>query len=336
MGWLRRAFVDHPTLSVALCVHAVWIVVVVGGGLGAVAWSGWPMAVTMAFGSFIAGATSEGGGAVAFPVMTLVLGIPPAVARDFALMIQSVGMTAAAWTIVATRTPVRSDAIPAAALGGAVGMVAGLGWIAPFVAAPVAKLFFTSLWLSFGVALWLHQRQPVSEHEVGAAFGPGAHAGLFGVGVIGGIVGSITGSGLDLLTFSVLVLRFGVSERLGTPTSVVLMASNAVVGAVAKGWWLDGIEPAVWSWWLAAVPVVVVGAPLGARFVRVQPRRRIVGFLLVSIVVQFVASVVIVPANTPRLIGLCAVTFLTGAAAFLALAGAGRRALATSVVEHGA
>ena len=38
-----------------------------------------------------AGMTSEGGGAVAFPVMTLALGIKPAVARDFSLMIQSCG-----------------------------------------------------------------------------------------------------------------------------------------------------------------------------------------------------------------------------------------------------
>ena len=35
--------------------------------------------------------TSEGGGAVAFPVMTLALNIPPPVARDFSLMIQSCG-----------------------------------------------------------------------------------------------------------------------------------------------------------------------------------------------------------------------------------------------------
>ena len=38
-----------------------------------------------------AGMTSEGGGAVAFPVMTLALGIKPSVARDFSLMIQSCG-----------------------------------------------------------------------------------------------------------------------------------------------------------------------------------------------------------------------------------------------------
>ena len=35
--------------------------------------------------------TSEGGGAVAFPVMTLALNISPGVARDFSLMIQSCG-----------------------------------------------------------------------------------------------------------------------------------------------------------------------------------------------------------------------------------------------------
>ena len=37
------------------------------------------------------GMTSEGGGAVAFPVMTLLLKIDPKVARDFSLMVQSVG-----------------------------------------------------------------------------------------------------------------------------------------------------------------------------------------------------------------------------------------------------
>ena len=31
----------------------------------------WPITLMMAFGSFIAGATTEGGGAVAFPVLTL-------------------------------------------------------------------------------------------------------------------------------------------------------------------------------------------------------------------------------------------------------------------------
>ena len=54
------------------------------------------MSITMIFGSMVAGATSEGGGAVAFPVMTLALGVTPSVARDFSFMIQSVGMVASA------------------------------------------------------------------------------------------------------------------------------------------------------------------------------------------------------------------------------------------------
>jgi len=49
------------------------------------------MTITMIFGSMVAGATSEGGGAVAFPVMTLVLKIKPTIARDFSLMTQSCG-----------------------------------------------------------------------------------------------------------------------------------------------------------------------------------------------------------------------------------------------------
>ena len=39
------------------------------------------------YGSVI-GMTSEGGGAVAFPVMTLLLGVHPSVARDFSVMVQ--------------------------------------------------------------------------------------------------------------------------------------------------------------------------------------------------------------------------------------------------------
>ena len=50
------------------------------------------MSITMMFGSAIGGATSEGGGAVAYPVMTLALGIESGVARDFSIMCQCCGM----------------------------------------------------------------------------------------------------------------------------------------------------------------------------------------------------------------------------------------------------
>ena len=41
------------------------------------------MTIVMVFGSMVAGATSEGGASIAFPVMTLALNINPVIARDF-------------------------------------------------------------------------------------------------------------------------------------------------------------------------------------------------------------------------------------------------------------
>jgi len=58
-----------------------------GGGTGTPRWY---LTLTMVFGSMAAGATSVGGGAVSFPVMTLAFGLSPLLARDFSLMIQSV------------------------------------------------------------------------------------------------------------------------------------------------------------------------------------------------------------------------------------------------------
>ena len=49
------------------------------------------MPLVMVAGGLLGGATSEGGGAVAFPVMTLALGLHPDVARDFLFVTQSAG-----------------------------------------------------------------------------------------------------------------------------------------------------------------------------------------------------------------------------------------------------
>ena len=55
----------------------------------------WEIAATMIFGSMIAGGTSMGGGAVAFPVLTKLLHVSAHDSKVFSLAIQSVGMTAA-------------------------------------------------------------------------------------------------------------------------------------------------------------------------------------------------------------------------------------------------
>ena len=87
--------------------------------------SGYLLSITMIFGATVAGMTSEGGGAVAFPVMTLALGIAPSVARDFSLMIQSCGMTAAAFTIFWMRIKLEKHSLIFCSTGAFAGMILG-------------------------------------------------------------------------------------------------------------------------------------------------------------------------------------------------------------------
>ena len=317
----------RATLLTALSVWALWLPGMIVGDRWSLFGEGWFMSLTMVFGSFIAGATSEGGGAVAFPVMTLVFEIAPPVARDFSLMIQSVGMTAAAITIFTARIPVERRALAWAGLGGALGIVLGLELVAPHMQAKFAKMTFLSAWLAFAFALyWINRyREREVRHEI--EHFRARHAVLLaGVGVLGGVVSSITGSGLDILTFSMLVLRFRITESIATPTSVVLMASNACVGFLWKGTAGAGMAPEAWTYWWVCVPIVVVGAPMGARFIRNRSRLFVAGILYVSIAIQFVAGMVIID-QTPLLVAYSAGVFLLGLLLFHRMAAGGVRRL---------
>ena len=175
--------------------------------------------------------TSEGGGAVAFPVMTLAFAIKPAIARDFSLMIQSCGMTAAAFAVFWMRLQLEWHSLIFCSLGGAVGTVIGLEFIDPILTPPQKKMGFVCIWFSFAFALFLlnryHKRRTFKEI-------PGVNFWkvlvLLVTGFVGGIFTAVTGSGLDICSFSVLTLLFRVTEKTATPTSIVLMAGNTVVG----------------------------------------------------------------------------------------------------------
>lgn len=312
-------------LTAAIIVWLPWLAGMIAGDRFALFIDNYFMSITMVFGSFIGGATSEGGGAVAFPVMTLVFGIAPSVARDFSLMIQSIGMGAAGVTILWTRVPVIGSCLPWTSLGGVVGVVLGLEFIAPAIPPPFAKMLFTSTWLAFAFALWMINRaRERFTRDTVESFGAGGKAALVVVGVIGGCVTAITGSGLDILTFSLLVLVFRVSESVATPTSVILMGANALIGAVYKGTLGDGLAAEAWSYWWVCVPVVVVGGPFGAQFIRTRSRLFIARLLMASIVAQFVAALLIVP-QSPLLLGFSALVFLAGLGLFSAMSWLGRR-----------
>ena len=188
--------------------------------------AGYWASITMVFGSLVAGATSVGGGAVAFPVMTLVLGITPPVARDFSMMIQTVGMVAATFTILYQQvrgpplslpgTPRRFDrsgwvgsaqivvdwqAIVWCTLGGVLGCPLSLALISPHLPPPVVKMVFVSTWFAFAMALYLLNRDPdrTTFKIIHARnFSRRGSAILVLVGVLGGILTGLSGSGMDI------------------------------------------------------------------------------------------------------------------------------------------
>jgi uncharacterized membrane protein YfcA len=324
----------HSVVIVALVVWAFWLTGMVTGSRWALFEDNWFMSVTMVVGSFIAGATSEGGGAVAFPVMTLLFEIPPPVARDFSLMIQAVGMTAAATTIFWMAVPVERNALVWSTLGGALGIALGLTYVAPHMQPAFAKMTFLAVWLAFTFALyWInryHDREVLEEIE---GWGARHAVLLFGTGVVGGVISGLTGSGLDILTFSLLVLRFRISEKIATPTSVILMGLNAVVGFAWKGQLAPLLETAqaglaeeAWRYWWVCVPIVVVGAPAGAQFIKSRSRLFVASILYVSIVVQFVAGVLIIP-QTAGLVAYTSAVFLAALGMFWYMARGGVRRL---------
>ena len=253
------------------------------------------MSVTMIFGSFIAGASSEGGGAVAFPVMTLIFNIPAHVARNFGLAIQSVGMVAASCLIVMRRVKVAGSYLWLVSLGGIAGMLVGTYLLAPIVPPAFAKMLFVTFWLSFGIVLFYTNeiyKRKTSEHI--PLLRPSEKFSMVLVGVFGGAVSALLGSGIDIFSFSYVTMRYHLSEKIATPTSVIIMAINSVVGFIVHALMIHDFDNESFHYWLVCIPVVIVGAPFGAYFITRRTRHFISRFLYVVILAQFIGALFII------------------------------------------
>ena len=301
-----------PIMQNAFFVWLIWAIAMSTQGKWELFVDNFFMTITMMFGAFIAGATSEGGGAVAFPVMTIFAGISPHIARDFSLMIQSVGMTAAALTIIRQSIPVEWGAIFYGILGAIPGIILGLEFIAPIFPPPVTKIFFVSLWLVFGSVLLWRLSKPLDEKikdKISSFSNLNITSFLF-VGFIGGIITSFFGSGLDIVTFMLLVLFYNLDEKVATPTSVVLMAIISMIGFCWRSLPFNSPIPIeAWNYWWVSVPVVVVFAPLGAKFIKNRSRVFIVKLLFVSVLIQFVGAQLLIPQSKTLFAVTCATVF---------------------------
>ena len=262
----------------------------------------WQISVTMVFGSFIAGATSEGGGAIAFPVFTKILHVLPHDAKIFSLAIQSVGMTAASLTILVLRIRLDKRVIFWASLGGIPGIVLGSSLIAPILPPVLVRLSFTAMVSSFAITLAILNWKSRHYNDVLTKFVLKEKAIMLFAGFIGGIMSGLVGNGIDIICFSVMVLLFRIREKIATPTSVVLMAVNAIVGFILHALIIEDFTPIIQNYWLAAVPVVIIGAPLGAFFCSRLSNRTIAMVLIGLILIELLTSLWIIEFNQQLII----------------------------------
>ena len=288
------------SMLVALTVWTVWLILAGPSHALSNLIANWKAAVTMTFGSMVAGGTSMGGGAVAFPVFTKVLQVPPNEAKVFSLAIQSVGMSAASLTIVAMKTKVEWRFIRWASLGGIPGIILGSVFLAPVLPSNLIKFSFTMMLSSFCIVLLALNRKKRKRNLTIPFWGKREQIFCLAAGLWGGVVSGLVGSGMDIVGFSMMVLLFGLCEKVSTPTSVILMAVNAVVGFILHYFIGDFAGP-ITNYWLAAVPVVVVGAPAGAILCNLMKRKTITRILIGLILIELVTSFLLIPLN-PKLL----------------------------------
>ncbi len=297
---------------IVLFVYAV-LAVTVGADIFNIISENWEVTLTMVFGSIIAGLTSEGGGAVAFPVFTKILHVPPHEAKVFSLAIQSVGMTAASLCIFFMRLPVQKKVILWASLGGAIGIMLSSAFIAPLMAPKLVKIAFTIMAASLAITLiFINVGHLKFRHEKIQDF-TRLHATIFFItGFIGGTMSGLIGNGIDIITFTVMVLLFRISEKISTPTSVVLMAVNAVIGFAFHVFVLNDFSETVQNYWLAAIPVVVIGAPLGALLCSYLKKEKIAAVLVALITVELVSTIIIIPMSPMVMLAALSALILCG------------------------
>lgn len=270
----------------------------------------WVVALTMVFGSLVGGGTSEGGGAVAFPVFTKLLGIPPSEARVFSLAIQSIGMTCASLTILYMKTKIDWRVIRWCAPAGIAGIVFSTFAVMPYVAPPLVKICFTVMVSSLAIALFCMNAQGnIQRYQSLPVLRLPEKALLIAAGFVGGILSGLVGCGENIAAFAVTVLLFRLCEKVATPTTVILMTLVTLVGFALHVFIVGDFTPVVQGYWLAAVPIVCIGAPLGAVICSRMSRRAIVNFLIGLISLEFLTTAWIIPMS-PAVLATAGTTLL--------------------------
>lgn len=224
--------------------------------------SHWHYPASMVLGAFVAGLTPEGGGAVAFPVLSVFFKVDRVLARDFSLMIQSIGMVSASIYILTNRANLVSTYkpllhfIPIAFAGFVAGML-----LLQTIPVYIIQALFLSLITTFAIAyLYSAHRGDLS---VLSAPRITDRMMLGAILILGGMCASLFGTGADIILYTLLVTRFSMNEKTATHMSIMLMAAISVLGFGYRHFVDAGLAEDQYKTWLCAFPVVLFMAPFG-------------------------------------------------------------------------
>jgi uncharacterized protein len=289
--------------------YCAWGTIVILGNHAETLKDHWPIALAMALGSYVAGSTPMGGGTIGFPVLVLLFDHPGSLGRNFGLAVQSIGMVSASIFILSSRRPLAWGLLRPALIGALIGTPLGAAFIAPWVPDLWVKLTFAVIWASFGIMHLLKIRELVAADGLISRWRPGDYLLGLAIGLTGGVVSSITGVGIDMVLYAVLVLLYRSDLKVAIPTSVLLMAFTSLVGIGSNGLLsamnpaLYAIDPQVFHHWLAAAPVVALGAPFGVIIVNLISRKPTLIIVSILCIAQFGWTIVQEQVSGPPLLG---------------------------------
>ncbi|HLK15080.1 MAG TPA: sulfite exporter TauE/SafE family protein [Fimbriimonadaceae bacterium] len=222
----------------------------------------WYYAAMMVGGAFVAGFTPEGGGAVAFPVLSVFLKVDRVLARDFSMMIQSIGMTSASvFILTQAQTRVRDyrplfGLVPVALIGTTLGFL-----LLQKIPVYIIQAMFLSLSATFVIAYYLSDHRGTQE-----TVNIESRLDLFYLGlvlVLGGMISSLFGTGADVVLYLLLITHFNMTAKKATRISIVLQAAISLFGFSYRAFIDQGLTSYQIKTWLCAFPVVLFMAPFG-------------------------------------------------------------------------
>ncbi len=298
----RKLALPYPYIAFILVVLIGWMSYVVASDLDilTIMKEQAGVMITMIFGAFIAGSSPEGSAAIAYPVFTLYLDIAPATTRNFSFAIQSFGMTAASIYILSKRISVDWKYILYVSLGGLFGLLFGTYYVVPLVNPPVAKMLFVSLWLSFGIVLFIKNRRPdrvIYDKLLGLTRKD--FMLLIAFGFVGGIISSLFGTGINIFTFCLMVVYYHINEKIATASSIIIMTIETILGFVLHRHVLNDFNQESFDMWIACIPLVIFMAPLGSFMLSKFTRLQLATLLYCILFVQFIGAIWVIRPSIP-------------------------------------